>query len=128
MTVSTTGVDGGAAEVRFLENLQLVLAESQTSSTYKYALLIALADLCIEDARPDGEAELTIPIARIAEKFLELYWGHAAPTAPDCRAPPLEPCCKTAANRQPSSLRRTACAKRWGLPRVRATTGAGSAR
>lgn len=79
MTVSTTGVDGGAAEVRFLENLQLVLAESQTSSTYKYALLIALADLCIEDARPDGEAELTIPIARIAEKFLELYWGHGRP-------------------------------------------------
>jgi len=72
-------LDSSAAEVRFLENLQLVLAESQTSSTYKYALLIALADICIEDAPPNDRAELTIPISRIAEKFLELYWVHGRP-------------------------------------------------
>ena len=79
MAANTTRVDSGAAEVRFLENLQLVLAESLTNSTYKYALLVALADLCIEGAPPDDQAELTIPIARIAEKFLELYWGHGRP-------------------------------------------------
>ena len=57
MTPSTPA-NGDAAAVRFLKHLQLVLAESQTNSTYKYALLIALADLCIEGARPDGKAEL----------------------------------------------------------------------
>ena len=72
-------LDSSTAEVRFLENLQLVLAESQTSSTYKYALLIALADICIEDTPPDDQPEFTIPISRIAEKFLELYWGHGRP-------------------------------------------------
>jgi len=78
-TVDAAEHDRGVAEVRFLENLQLVLAESLTNSTYKYALLIALADICIEDAPLDDQAALTIPIPRIAEKFLELYWGHGRP-------------------------------------------------
>jgi hypothetical protein len=68
-------VDG----IRFLENLQLLLAESRTNSTYKYALLITLADICVEDAPADDRAELTIPITRIAEKFLDLYWRHGLP-------------------------------------------------
>lgn len=68
-----------AADIRFLENLQLVLAESRTNSTYKYALLIALADICVESAPPQEAAELTIPITTIAEKFLELYWRHGMP-------------------------------------------------
>lgn len=74
--------DGQGAEatgLRFLENLQLVLAESRTSSTYKYALLVALADICVEDAAADDRSELAIPIERIAEKFLELYWRHGLP-------------------------------------------------
>jgi hypothetical protein len=70
---------GAAADVRFLDNLQRILAESRTNSTYKYALLIALADICVEDASGDDRAELTVPVTRIAEKFLELYWRHGLP-------------------------------------------------
>ena len=67
------------SDVRFLENLQLVLAESRTNSTYKYALLITLADICVEDTSADHRAELSIPVTRIAERFLEIYWRHGLP-------------------------------------------------
>ena len=62
----------------FLDHLQLVLAESLTSSTYKYALLWALADICVEQPC-EPTAELTIPIPRIAEQFLLIYWRHGLP-------------------------------------------------
>lgn len=71
--------DRSAADIEFLENLQLVLAESRTNSSYKYALLIALADICVETAPADDGSELEIPITAIAEKFLELYWRHGLP-------------------------------------------------
>jgi hypothetical protein len=70
--------DSATASLQFLENLQLVLAESLTSSTYKYALLVALADISLEND-VDDQSELRIPVTRLAEKFLEIYWRHGLP-------------------------------------------------
>ena len=67
-----------AVGIEFLENLQLVLAESQANSTYKYALLHAIADICVE-GQDIGAAELRISIKHIADKFLALYWRHGLP-------------------------------------------------
>jgi len=76
----TNGTAGATMlELQFLEKLQLILAESLTTSTYKYALLIALADICVEDTNAGHDDELAIPITRIAEKFLEIYWRHGLP-------------------------------------------------
>jgi hypothetical protein len=58
-------VDLDSPGVVFLERLQLVLSESLTSSTYKYALVLALADICVEQ-ESDLRSELTVPITQLA--------------------------------------------------------------
>jgi len=69
------GPIGGLA---FLRRLQRLLAEGDFTATYKLALLNALADLSVEsEAAADGS--LRVPIAAIAEKFVEYYWPQARP-------------------------------------------------
>jgi 5-methylcytosine-specific restriction endonuclease McrA len=65
-------------QVRFLSNLQRLLAEGQFVATYKYALLLALADLAVEQG-DDTDATLKIPTALIAEKFIHYYWRQTVP-------------------------------------------------
>jgi hypothetical protein len=65
-------------ELEFLRKLQRLLAEGDFVATYKFALLNALADLCLERApAPDGS--LRVPVGAIAEKFIEYYWPQARP-------------------------------------------------
>lgn len=66
-------------QIEFLNNLQRVLDEGQFTSTYKYALLLAIADICIEEGNRVADSELVIPVERIAEKFITYYWRQAAP-------------------------------------------------
>jgi 5-methylcytosine-specific restriction endonuclease McrA len=70
-----------ASQIEFLSNVQRLLAEGSFVSTYKYALLLALADLCVELGR-DDDAPLEIPTRRIGEKFAEYYWRQCAPYLP----------------------------------------------
>ncbi len=73
------------SEIRFLRRLQRLLEEGQFTSTYKFALLQALADLSVErDADLDGS--LRLPIAAIAEKFIEYYWRQLPPFRADAGA------------------------------------------
>ena len=67
-----------AAQLVFLQHLQRLFQEGDFSATYKYALLLALAELAIECDCADG-APLEIPLLRIAEKFAEFYWLQATP-------------------------------------------------
>ena len=70
------------ADLRFLRNFQRLLDEGQFVSTYKFALLQALADLAVErDA--DHDEGLRLPVSAIAEKFIEYYWRQALPFRPD---------------------------------------------
>jgi 5-methylcytosine-specific restriction endonuclease McrA len=62
----------------FLSKLQRLFAEGDFTATYKFALLIALADLAVELGKDDGEA-LEINHRQIAAKFIELYWQQATP-------------------------------------------------
>jgi len=68
-------------QIKFLSNLQRLLAEGSFVSTYKYALLLSLADLRVEHGR-DDDAPLEIPTRRIGEKFAEYYWRQCAPYLP----------------------------------------------
>jgi len=65
-------------QVRFLTNLQRLLAEGQFVATYKYALLLALADISIEAGDDSGDV-LRIPTKVIAEKFVLYYWRQCLP-------------------------------------------------
>ncbi len=67
-----------AEQVEFLGNIERVLSEGQFVATYKYALLVAIADLAVQIGRDDGD-ELELSVNQIAEKFIELYWRQSAP-------------------------------------------------
>lgn len=68
-------------QVRFLVNLQRLLEEGQFVSTYKYALLLALADLSVEHGS-DTDDPLEISTRSIVEKFILYYWRQTLPYVP----------------------------------------------
>lgn len=65
-------------QLDFLKQLQRIFNEGEFVATYKFALLHALADICVEhEVSPDGS--MHVPLRVIGEKFIELYWHHAEP-------------------------------------------------
>jgi hypothetical protein len=64
-------------QVRFLLKIQRLLNEGGFTSTYKYALLLALADIAVE-TREGGDG-LAVRIDRIAEKYIEYYARQVKP-------------------------------------------------
>jgi len=65
-------------QLSFLGKIQRLFNESDFSSTYKYALLISLADLAVEHGK-DNNSVLELTNREIAERFIELYWQQSAP-------------------------------------------------
>ena len=59
----------------FLEKLLQVLGHGGFSSTYKYAVLLALIDLCVEAGQPPT----VLTTAQLARRVVELYWPQARP-------------------------------------------------
>jgi len=66
------------AQLEFLQYIQRVFDEGEFVATYKFALLVALAELSIERGDDTG-ASLVLDLRSIAEKFIEQYWQHAVP-------------------------------------------------
>lgn len=64
-------------QLKFLQQLQRLFEDGGFVATYKYALLMSLADLAVESSVEDGE--LSLPMIDIAEKFAELYWPQTIP-------------------------------------------------
>lgn len=69
-------------QIGFLTSLQRLLSEGSFVATYKYALLMALADIAVEKGSDDA-SELTISAHEIAEKFVRYYWRQSTPYLPD---------------------------------------------
>ncbi len=65
-------------ETRFLVTLQRLLGEGSFVATYKYALLLALADISVERGQDTGDT-LAISTEQIAEKFILYYWRQIVP-------------------------------------------------
>ena len=63
---------GDASE--FAERLLTVLADGAFTSTYKYAVLLGLVDLCVEQSTRTGGAPTSVTTRQLAERILELYW------------------------------------------------------
>ncbi len=68
------------AQLRFLTKLQRIFAEGDFTATYKFALLIALADLAVE-VGADNDDALILTNRQIGLRFITLYWKHAVPYA-----------------------------------------------
>jgi len=65
-------------QIRFLGNIQRLLAEGLFVSSYKFALLHALADLAVLHGDDTGAA-LDLDTSDIATKFVEIYWRQCRP-------------------------------------------------
>jgi hypothetical protein len=63
----------GRDSFAFGEKLLNLLDESAFSTTYKYALLLALIDVCMERTGSQGQAPEAISTRELAEKTLEIY-------------------------------------------------------
>jgi len=72
------------AQLDFLQKLQLLFNEGSFVSTYKYALLLTLTELSIEQGDDSG-GPLSLALTDIADRFADLYWLQSAPYAPDPR-------------------------------------------
>jgi hypothetical protein len=65
-------------QVQFLFAVQRLISDGSFVATYKFALLLALADLAVE--RGDDTTEsLPLDTRDLAEKFVELYWRQVLP-------------------------------------------------
>jgi len=66
------------AQIAFLRNFQRILDEGSFVATYKFALLHAIADLCVVEGDDSGAA-LELGTRAIAERFVRLYWPQVVP-------------------------------------------------
>lgn len=65
-------------QIQFLLRVQRLLGEGLFTATYKYALLLALADLSVECGDDSGRP-LELTAGKIAGKFVEYYWRQTLP-------------------------------------------------
>jgi 5-methylcytosine-specific restriction endonuclease McrA len=69
------------AQVQFLFKIQRLLSEGGFVATYKYALLLSLAELAVERG-DDSTEQLELDTLDLAEKFVSLYWRQVVPWVP----------------------------------------------
>ncbi|WP_286936924.1 MULTISPECIES: HNH endonuclease [unclassified Pseudoalteromonas] len=66
-------------QLDFIAYIQRMLVEGDFSATYKFALLHAIADVCVEQPLLSELSELVIELPTLADKLITLYWHHAMP-------------------------------------------------
>jgi 5-methylcytosine-specific restriction endonuclease McrA len=76
---TVTGLDPRGA-IGFAEKILELLDEGRYTATYKYAVLLALIDLCLEGTQESGPPQ-TVTTRQLADKIIELYWPHSIPFA-----------------------------------------------
>ncbi len=67
------------AALRIAERLIQLLDRGGFTATYKYAVLVALIDLCLERTSATGLPPPMVTTRQMAEKIVELYWPHCEP-------------------------------------------------
>jgi 5-methylcytosine-specific restriction endonuclease McrA len=65
--------------IALAEKVLALLEEGRFTATYKYAVLLALIDLCLENTSKTGTAPQTLTTRQLAEKIVEIYWPHCVP-------------------------------------------------
>ena len=64
--------------IGFAEKMLGLLDEGRFTATYKYAVLLGLMDLCIENTTASGAPPTLVTTEQLAEKVLEMYWPHTS--------------------------------------------------
>ncbi len=62
--------------IRFAEKVLELLDEGRFVATYKFAVLLALMDLCFEKNAASGIAPDSVTTRQLADKIIEIYWPH----------------------------------------------------
>ena len=65
-------------QLDFLARVEALLSQGRFTSTYKFALLIAITNIAVEQG-DDSSDPLDIEVDDIARQYLELYWNMARP-------------------------------------------------
>jgi 5-methylcytosine-specific restriction endonuclease McrA len=71
--------DRGA--IGLAEQILLLLDQGRFTTTYKYAVLLGLMDLCLENTAQSGAPPEMVTTRQLAMKVVELYWPQVAPFA-----------------------------------------------
>ena len=79
------------APLALAERILELLDQGHFTATYKYAVLLALLDLCLENAARDGAAPDLLTTRQLAVKIVELYWPHTRPWATAALARAADP-------------------------------------
>ncbi len=69
----------GQDPIALAERVLAILDEGSFSATYKFALFVAILDLCIEKTEPDGGPPTSLTTRELALRVAEIYWNHSAP-------------------------------------------------
>jgi len=67
-----------AEHLAFLAQVERLLREGRFTSTYKFALLLALLNIAVEKGDDSGQP-LKVDLDEIARQFISIYWGMARP-------------------------------------------------
>lgn len=67
--------------IAFAERVLELLDEGRYTATYKYAVLLALIDLCLEGTQQSGAPPDVLTTHQVADKIVEIYWPHTLPFA-----------------------------------------------
>ena len=78
MLFNTAEIPTPQEQLKFLKHIQQILQSGTFTSTYKFALLISITRLAIEQGQDTGAA-LHLEYQDIAEKFIDLYWKQSLP-------------------------------------------------
>lgn len=65
--------------IAFAEKILELLDEGRYTATYKYAVLLALTDLCLERTQASGMPPDVLTTSELARKIVEIYWPHTVP-------------------------------------------------
>jgi hypothetical protein len=74
-------VAGQRDAIGFAEKVLELLDEGRYTATYKYAVLLALIDLCLEGTQASGAPPAMVTTRQLADKIVEIYWPHTVPFA-----------------------------------------------
>jgi hypothetical protein len=67
--------------IGFAERVLDLLDEGRYTATYKYAVLLALLDVCLERTASSGAPPDSVTTRQLADKTVEFYWPHPVPFA-----------------------------------------------
>jgi hypothetical protein len=73
----TSWVERDRGAIAFAEQLLTVLERGGFVATYKYAVILGLMEICLEDSTRSGAAPPSATTRQLAEKVVGLYWRQA---------------------------------------------------